>query len=91
MDRHCANAQKVAEFLDQHAGVEWVSYAGLASSPYYAVAQKYLRYAGSVPQGLLAVNVGHESRRPRCKACMGGADPLWWLQRSKQCISIITL
>ncbi len=49
MERHCANAQKVAEFLASHPRVAWVSYAGLESSPYYALAQKYVpKGAGSV-------------------------------------------
>ncbi|MBI4969169.1 MAG: O-acetylhomoserine aminocarboxypropyltransferase [Rhodospirillales bacterium] len=42
MERHVANAQKVAEFLESHPKVAWVSYAGLASSPYRALARKYL-------------------------------------------------
>jgi O-acetylhomoserine (thiol)-lyase len=42
MERHCANAQKVAEFLEQHPRVAWVTYAGLESSPYRALARKYL-------------------------------------------------
>jgi O-acetylhomoserine (thiol)-lyase len=42
MERHCANAQAVAEFLATHNQVSWVSYAGLESSPYYALARKYL-------------------------------------------------
>lgn len=42
MDRHVANAQKVAEFLEGHPKVSWVSYAGLKSSPYHALAKKYL-------------------------------------------------
>jgi O-acetylhomoserine (thiol)-lyase len=42
MDRHVANAQKVAEFLAEHPRVAWVSYAGLRSSRYYELAQKYL-------------------------------------------------
>jgi O-acetylhomoserine (thiol)-lyase len=49
MDRHVANAQAVAEFLAGHKAVEWVSYAGLKSSPHHALAQKYLpRGPGSV-------------------------------------------
>ena len=49
MDRHVANAVKVAEFLDGHAAVSWVSYAGLKSSPYHQLAEKYLpKGAGSV-------------------------------------------
>jgi O-acetylhomoserine (thiol)-lyase len=42
MDRHVANAQKVAEFLEQNENVAWVSYAGLPSHPDHALAQKYL-------------------------------------------------
>ncbi len=49
MERHCDNAQAVAEFLEAHPAVAWVSYAGLASSPYHALAQRYLpKGAGSV-------------------------------------------
>ncbi len=49
MEKHCANALKVAEFLQQDGRVAWVSYAGLPDSPYHALAQKYLpRGAGSV-------------------------------------------
>jgi O-acetylhomoserine (thiol)-lyase len=49
MERHVANAQKVAEFLEAHPRVAWVSYAGLASSQYNALARKYLpRGAGAV-------------------------------------------
>ena len=49
MDRHCANAQKVAEFLADHPAVDWVSYAGLPDSPYHSLAKKYLpKGAGSV-------------------------------------------
>ena len=36
------NAQTVAEYLEGHPGVAWVSYAGLESSPYRALAKKYL-------------------------------------------------
>ncbi|MBS9777880.1 MAG: bifunctional O-acetylhomoserine aminocarboxypropyltransferase/cysteine synthase [Gammaproteobacteria bacterium] len=39
MERHCDNAQSVAEFLDNHACVEWVNYAGLPSSPDYELAK----------------------------------------------------
>ena len=42
MQRHCENAQKVAEFLEAHPKVCWVNYPGLKSSPYYDVAQKYM-------------------------------------------------
>jgi len=42
MKQHCANAQKVAEYLEKHPKVTWVSYPGLPSNKYYALAQKYL-------------------------------------------------
>lgn len=42
MERHCANAQKVAEYLEGHEQVAWVNYSGLRSSRYYALAQKYM-------------------------------------------------
>ncbi len=49
MERHCANAQAVAEYLEGHPKVAWVSYAGLSSSPYNALAAKYLSLgAGAV-------------------------------------------
>ena len=49
MERHVANAKKVAEFLSSHAKVAWVSYAGLPSSPFHALAAKYLpKGAGAV-------------------------------------------
>ena len=49
MARHCENALAVARWLEAHPKVAWVSYAGLESSPYRALAQKYLpRGAGAV-------------------------------------------
>ncbi|MDY0205561.1 MAG: bifunctional O-acetylhomoserine aminocarboxypropyltransferase/cysteine synthase [Pseudomonas sp.] len=42
MERHCENAQKVAEFLDAHEQVAWVNFAGLPSHPDHAMAQKYM-------------------------------------------------
>jgi O-acetylhomoserine (thiol)-lyase len=42
MPRHVANAQAVAEFLQQHPGVAGVSYPGLADSPYRDLVEKYL-------------------------------------------------
>jgi O-acetylhomoserine (thiol)-lyase len=49
MERHVQNAQKVAEFLEKHPKVAWVSYPGLQSSPDYAKAQHYLpKGAGAI-------------------------------------------
>ena len=49
MDRHVANALAAAEHLENHKLVSWVKYPSLASSPYYALAKKYLpKGAGAV-------------------------------------------
>jgi O-acetylhomoserine (thiol)-lyase len=42
LERHSQNALAVARHLEQHPGVEWVNYPGLASSKYHKRAQKYL-------------------------------------------------
>ena len=42
MERHCLNAQKVAEYLEQNDKIGWVNYPGLASNKYYKTAQKYM-------------------------------------------------
>ena len=49
IERHCQNAQAVAEYLEKHPKVSWVNYPGLASSPQHALAQKYL------PKGVCGV------------------------------------
>jgi O-acetylhomoserine (thiol)-lyase len=49
IERHVANAQKVAEWLEARDDVQVVHYAGLPSSPWYTLAQKYVpRGAGAV-------------------------------------------
>ena len=49
MDRHVANAQRVAEHLEQHPAVEYVNYPGLPSNRHHELARKYLpRGAGSI-------------------------------------------
>jgi len=42
MDRHCSNALKVAQHLERHSLVSWVTYPGLASHPSHDLARKYL-------------------------------------------------
>ena len=49
IERHCQNAQAVAEYLEKHPRVSWVNYPGLASSPQHDLAQKYL------PRGVCGV------------------------------------
>ena len=54
MERHCENAQAVAEFLEAHELVEWVEYAGLESSPHHEMAKKY---TGGKPSALLSFGI----------------------------------
>lgn len=49
MKRHCENAQRVAEFLQNDPRVAWVNYAGLEGNKYHALSQKYL------PNGICGV------------------------------------
>jgi O-acetylhomoserine (thiol)-lyase len=42
VERHCSNAQAVAEFLEGHPNVAWVNYPGLPSSPYFELARRYM-------------------------------------------------
>ncbi|HND14721.1 MAG TPA: PLP-dependent transferase, partial [Pseudomonadales bacterium] len=55
MERHCSNALAVARFLEAHPRVAGVSYAGLPSHAYYALAQRYC--AGGLPASLLTFEV----------------------------------
>ena len=49
MERHCQNALRVAEFLQEHPAVSWVRYPGLPGDPSYALARRYLPCgAGSI-------------------------------------------
>jgi len=54
MDRHCANALAVAQFLENHPRVAWVNYPGLPDNKYYSLAKKYLPKGAS---GLLNFGV----------------------------------
>ena len=54
MERHCANAHVVADFLQRHAQVTRVNFAGLAGDPYYELAQ---RYCDGNPASLLTFEI----------------------------------
>jgi len=54
MDRICTNTIKVAEYLKQHAKVEWVNYAGLADHADHGLVQKYM---GGRASGILSFGV----------------------------------
>lgn len=63
MDRICDNTMKVAQFLQNHAKVEWVSYAGLADHDDHALAQHYMqgRASGLLTFGVKAAAGGREA------------------------------
>lgn len=54
MERHTENALRVAQYLEKHPKVAWVRYAGLPTSEYYALAQKYMQ---GRPSALLAFGI----------------------------------
>jgi O-acetylhomoserine (thiol)-lyase len=62
MERITENTIKVAKFLQSHAKVGWVNYAGLPEHPDHALAQKYL---GGKPSGLLTFGVKAEEGKRR--------------------------
>ena len=54
MERHCENSLAVAKHLQDHAKVDWVSYAGLPNDKYHALAQQYMNGKAS---GILTFGV----------------------------------
>ncbi len=54
MERHCENARKVAEFLQQHPQVSWVKYAGLVDHPEHELAQRYM---GGQPASIMSFGI----------------------------------
>merc|ERR1719316_2634709 len=74
MEKHCANAQQVAEFLQLHQHVASVSYAGLKSNKYNALAKKYAPKGSS---GLFTFS------------CKGGFEAAQALVNNVQMISLV--
>ncbi len=48
LDRHCENALKVAEFLEEHEKVNWVRYPFLKSHPQYEIAKRQMKAGGNI-------------------------------------------
>ena len=55
MDRHCENANKLAQYLEAHSGVSSVNYIGLPSHPDHQLAKKQMKNFG----GMLSFEVGN--------------------------------
>lgn len=72
VQRHCANAMAVAEFLEKHPKVAWVNYPGLSGNKYYHRAKKYLPdgSSGVVSFGLKDGREGAENFMGRLKLAM---------------------
>jgi O-acetylhomoserine (thiol)-lyase len=64
MERHCENARRVAQFLEQHPRVAWVNWPGLPSSAYYDLARRTFRAIGGEPgaSGVLTFGIRGGSR-----------------------------
>jgi O-acetylhomoserine (thiol)-lyase len=68
MQRHCENAETIANYLQNHPKVAWVSYAGLEGNKYHPLAEKYLSgRAGSV--FTFGVKGGYEAGMKLVEAC----------------------
>jgi cystathionine gamma-lyase len=82
MERHCASAFKIAEWLERHPKVRRVFYPGLASHPQHALARKQMRAFGGMISAEL-VGTLDDSRRflERCRLfalaeSLGGVESL---------------
>ena len=66
MERHCENAQAVAEYLQKHPKITWVRYSGLPGDAYHKAAKKYL------PKGSCGVvSFGVKGGRQAAETFMG--------------------
>lgn len=54
MERHCENAEKLADYLKNHDKVSWVNYAALTDSPYYKTCQEI---TGGKASGILSFGI----------------------------------
>jgi O-acetylhomoserine (thiol)-lyase len=54
IERHCENAEQLADYLSKHDKVEWVKYAAMKDSPYYDTCQKI---TGGKASGILSFGI----------------------------------
>jgi len=73
MERHCENAEKLADYLSRHEKIEWVNYAGLPDSPYYPLCQSV---TGGKASGILSFGI-----RGGIEACTKFIDSLEMILR----------
>jgi len=83
MERHNANGQAVAEFLERHPRIERVYYPGLPSHPQFEVARRTMRGFGGLVTFMVkdadwrqTANVVDAVRIPRIAPSMGGVESL---------------
>jgi methionine-gamma-lyase len=76
MERHCSNALKVANFLEQHQAVKKVNYAGLDSHPEHNVAMKQMKNGG----GMLSFELK--------EGLQGGID---FMNKLQMCVRTVSL
>jgi len=82
MERHCANAAAIAEWLSRHPAVERVYYPGLASHPQHALATRQMHGYGGMVTAVLAGGLASARRfLERCKyfalaESLGGVESL---------------
>jgi cystathionine gamma-lyase len=62
MERHCENAQRIAEFLEAHPKIETVYYPGLASHPQHELAKRQMRAPGGMVTAIIKGGL-EEARR----------------------------
>ncbi len=84
MERHLANAQKVAEFLRSRPEVAWVNYAGLADHPSHPVARS--QFGGLGYGGLLAFGL---KDRETCFKFINGLKMVYHLANLGDCKSLV--
>ncbi len=83
MERHNANGQAVAEFLEQHPRIERVFYPGLSSHPHFALAQRTMRACSGVVTFTIkdadwkqTAHIVDSLTLPQIAASLGGVESL---------------
>ena len=76
MDRHCSNAETVANYLSNHPAIEQVNYVGLHSHPDHAIALKQMKHPGALMsfevKGGLPAGQKFIDKLQMCVKAMGG-------------------